>query len=994
MMSSSRSRRGRKRRTPVPLHYRVPNPPALFTGREEEHAWLVASLERGPVSVISGPGGVGKTALVRYTLHKRFPRKLGQVINIEVPPMEPLAQVRLQVLRALAEASGETAIDWSGLQGSSAISFDMMLKLSESGSFWILFDDLYQDDIEEADKLLQQLASYATRSRWIVTSRRTPTLHHLAGQVWTLAGLGEVALYDLAHSWSPGIEEVAARSAVVEAAGSPWMLYQRLVTPSPSIADGNASPLAALTTDALTFLRLLSLFDGSVSLPLLETLTIVPAPEDLEALTRRGLIDKGPAGLKLHDVARKLVRAGNGGERFRTEARRIVDVIQSLDDPPMLLEAARLLTELECETELEALLSAQGARILSFGYAPRLWSVLKRNDSPRFDDWRLRCAVELGNPTALGQVRAPTGAEPTERLAWTRTLLAEGDIEGALEEVARFLSLATSDSGGEVAKADTTIEAVLLKADALELMGRSAEALAVLERLTKAEGSWRDHIDALRVHASISSGSIPRIDLSILIRRALDNPADIDLSTRVGEVLVEIGSFEDALRVVAAARATPRGALARLFSSRRLTLLAARIALSQGQLEQAKSLIDSVRPYARGVCLLLPQMRVLDTKAKIICGELTELVPQLEAWQAEAKGVDAKADAELKTLRSHLGMILAEEPEVAALDLDQRAPNSRRYAAWGQIWAARWGGRVQRQINPLSRTSWIDPRQSILDDLGEATEALVHDDAATASIRALGAERGAERRGFTVLRAEALCLVADTLISAGRNEELAFTAQLLEHLSAKMTSRRMHDEARFFAAVATGNLRPALLERLAGALHVAPVAARRSRVLLGSVSTLDLLDQRVLEALMRNPIIPKIETVSPNAVDLAAPWQPGWGVDERNEQVWFEDGSSIELDGSGLSLKILVALLDRGGEATKESLVLHAWGEREYHPLRHDGKLRVAVLKLRELLSANRSNVERVLTTETGYRLINPVRRVKKFSAFSSTSSSGRIREG
>lgn len=893
--------------------------------------------------------------------------------------MEPPAQVKLQVLRGLAEAEGKTDIDWSMLQGSPEGTFDALLDLAESGTYWVVLDDLYQEDIEEADELLIQLASFAQRSRWIVTSRRKPDLPQLAAQLRTLAGLEEGSMTKLAHAWAPDAGDFDVRKSVAEAAGSPWMLYQRLASPSAALAAEGSNPLAGLAPEAMRFLRLLSVFDGSVPPSLLPSLTHIPDDDILGPLKRRGLLDEGPAGMRLHDVARKLIRTDGSDERFHAEAQRVADVLTTLDDPETLLEAARLLTDLGREKDLEALLAAQGDRFLALGYAPRLWQVLRKRELSRFDEWRLRCAAELGNPTALAQVQAPVGAEPMERLAWARTLLAEGDIEGALSELDEGGILGTSDGLGNHVDAGVQVEAIVLKAEALRFAGRSSEALDVLDPLAGVEGPLRNRVEAVAALCALSGGDVPRADLSALVRSALESPNDTELSAHVAEVLVILGRLEGASQVVEAARATPRGAPARLLSSRRLILLAARIALSRGHLEDARALVDHVRPYARSASLLLPLVRVLETRLKIMSGELAELAPQLQAWQAEIRGIDVEAEAELQTLRLRLGLVMAEEPIRDALDLDESTPYTRRHLAWERMHRARASGDV-RGAPTRSRQAREDPRISILDDLAEATKLLVEGDSATASVRALGAEREAERLGMGAIRAEALCLVADSLLCAKRTDELGSTARLLEHLSSRMPSSRFHEESLFYTSLASRTVPAALLERLASMLLVAPVAARRAQALLGYQTSLDLLDLRVLEVLASTGAIQTIEPALPFAEDETPSWQPGWGIDEDNGQVWFEDGSTVDLDPQTISFKFLKTLFDHGGEATKEQLIIETWKEREYHPLRHDGRVHVAVNKLRELLDVGQPSVERLLTTSSGYRLGGTPRRARNTS--------------
>jgi len=88
--------------------------------------------------------------------------------------------------------------------------------------------------------------------------------------------------------------------------------------------------------------------------------------------------------------------------------------------------------------------------------------------------------------------------------------------------------------------------------------------------------------------------------------------------------------------------------------------------------------------------------------------------------------------------------------------------------------------------------------------------------------------------------------------------------------------------------------------------------------------------------------------------------------------VWLPGGERVELAPRPLLWRLLVVLSQRG-RASKEELVLGAWDVREYHPLRHDNRLQVAMRKLRRAIEVDASRPERVVTTSDGYALVGPV---------------------
>lgn len=89
--------------------------------------------------------------------------------------------------------------------------------------------------------------------------------------------------------------------------------------------------------------------------------------------------------------------------------------------------------------------------------------------------------------------------------------------------------------------------------------------------------------------------------------------------------------------------------------------------------------------------------------------------------------------------------------------------------------------------------------------------------------------------------------------------------------------------------------------------------------------------------------------------------------------VSLPDARRVDLSKRELLGRLLQVLVNHGGSASKERLVLEAWGEREYHPLRHDNRLQAAVRKLRRAIEDNPSKPTRFVTTEDGYAIGDPL---------------------
>src|SRR5690242_11780804 len=86
------------------LRYRVPNPPPAFIGRAAELAWIEARLADGPLVVIAGPSGLGKTALALRALHCASER----AVFVAIRPGDPAESVLRHLLWGLGELAGRS----------------------------------------------------------------------------------------------------------------------------------------------------------------------------------------------------------------------------------------------------------------------------------------------------------------------------------------------------------------------------------------------------------------------------------------------------------------------------------------------------------------------------------------------------------------------------------------------------------------------------------------------------------------------------------------------------------------------------------------------------------------------------------------------------------------------------------------------------------------------------------------------------------------------
>jgi hypothetical protein len=225
----------------------------------------------------------------------------------------------------------------------------------------------------------------------------------------------------------------------------------------------------------------------------------------------------------------------------------------------------------------------------------------------------------------------------------------------------------------------------------------------------------------------------------------------------------------------------------------------------------------------------------------------------------------------------------------------------------------------------------------------------------------------ARSTGYGVVEAESLQAQADLYLVFGRWPEASAAAKRLLALGAAFPSARFATEAQFLAMLAAeGPLDPAVIATTAALGNVAPIAARRAQALLGYQPRLDAVDRRVLESVAsKSKSIATLERIAPSGpVHFQT---EAWGLDEVRQHVFFSDGRTVDFSRRHLHWRVLIAIADGQGTASKEALVRQAWESADYHPLRDDARLQMAIRKLREEIEADASSPLRLVTVESGY---------------------------
>jgi tetratricopeptide (TPR) repeat protein len=951
----------------LPLRYRLPNPPADFVNRKAEIDWLAESVKLAPVTVIWGPGGLGKTALVLQALHRRFKRRVERTLLVRLPSALGGDELRGEVLRALDEVQGPSAVDGPGLEGTAEEQTEAIVDLAERGGWWVVLDDLHHGDPEATTGLLHLLSRYARRSRWIGTSQRAPGLGDEA-RVLKLGALEEPQLFELARAWGRTDERVP--QAVAASGGSPWLLQQCLATGRTESSLTRETVLADLPQQAVRWLEAASVLD--VALPPETIHRFAPALDSqrMASMEARGLIERTAGGVQVHEVVRSVLKASQSeqGIPWASQAGWAL-----AEDPHAVaqLEAVRLAAEQGDIPLLCDILDRHAEALLAGGYSPRLWHFLEPLTDDRIAGWRLRCATQLGNPTALHKVQQPPEPDPVERIAWAQALFVQGQL-GEAEAIAS--AVASHGGAGDRVRA----EATLLHARSLAARGQVGAALYHLRSISESDESIKRRCDAETALCLLALGEWAEATrLADALRAQIGLPGQAEqevgeLAWTVASIYRVRGRLGDAAELLQGVRSATQGDAPALLAARRLLWLRARVDIDRGRLDEAETTLERLSPFIRSGSLARPPILTTRAMLSVARGRLDEAEALVSRVRRETSlfglyGARLEGEAievQLATLGARADPSESPSggsPEAEHVRLRRHEHALRRGDSPDADELSRLEGFREGELGALS--ACVRARHAHL--RGDGDQAVAWLDAGA---------RHAASSGFRVAEAELRDTLCEVFIALGRLEEAAQQGERLRRLAQQLGSDRFGGMADFYEAAAAPRLPAAVLERLAADDRVAPPAARWARLLIAGGSAEAAGDRAVIAALRARWEAPE-PALAP--VGLGGSWQPGWGLDEPRRVVWLPDGREVDFTRRSLHWRVLEILVQHGGWATKEQLVRGAWEESEYHPLRHDARLQVAIRKLRELVEQDPSSPTRILTLEDGYGLAAPVRRIR-----------------
>lgn len=937
----------------------IPNTPIYFTGRNDELNRINVLLERGPLAILSGPEGIGKTALALAAANQTFAVDGNRAIFIGLRPGPPAEDVRLQIIRNLVNTFFEHDADWSTVGGEDELD-GALIELAEVGQAHVLLDDLHHAGESAAESLLVLLARYARRSRWIVTSCARPRAFALAPQVVELAGLPDDAMYHIMDMAAPALSGAERANVVASAAGSPWLLQQVLANPGDDGTSGRV--FESLPDEAIRFLKAILPIDRALPVDLLQGFTQQPIHDMLTTLERRGLIQSSYGLYRIHDVVRRLLTRYSAP--LRSDGLAAGRPLATQGEPDVMLEGVRLLMLAGAVDDVLVMLKDLGEVLIETGHAPRMWQLLVLSEDPRLNVWRLRCAVAIGQPSLLNEVSTPRTQDPHIMILWCRSLLIRGKCEEALD-LATTLT-ATMERSQDSGYSQVRVSAGLLVVECLSKLRRYDLARSVLSEVEAADQTSQTLVDSWNIYLKAVTGNIEKesFGISSLTSRALSLPTAGGVRAQalnnLAKVLGLIGRPSDAYNI-------SKHIISRCIPNSKNVSTHFAIAMDLARFKDARDLLARLEPFYSDKMAFEKSICIHKIFYQFCTGDVELMSNSISYWAVELERTSNLYCLEaLRRVETLYKMARADSPPYDSSDLLVRVrPTEDTRILWGRLYNIRWMCRWGRS-NPDLLISEVDEYET-----GRVDTLLVENNPASALDLCDRIVSKLVSVGLLAVAMDMQQMRCDALLMMGRWDELRTFCLSLYQEAVAAGFLRIAGEAEFFQAFGpNGRVDWGLLDRLASTKHPGPIAMRRAQVILGDCAQLDMVDHRVLGALREQFEIRPAVSLSLRDGTVSERWI----LAEDEHRVWLPGDRSQSLSERHQLWALLVALFEGGGAAKKEDLVRQVWGEREYHPLRHDNRLHVAIRKLRNLIEDDPARPCRVVTTLVGYALAGDVR--------------------
>lgn len=942
----------------LPAPVRPPTRPLV--GRDALQGEVRRCIASAPITYVYGLPGLGKTALVRQILGA----DLSECPSFCVFQSEHRGSADADPEKAVANLfRSMSSLLWRvGAEDSPVESVDRaraLVRLAEEiahrevlvtgaapqrrAFFWL--DDAHELPDELLRSLFLAIEESAQISSWVFTSRARVTDKALVGRTYRVLPLERRPMFELASALSPTAMRAAELEQLIDLSrGSPSLLRAWLAAEQP---PGDDALPVDLSDSALRSLAML----GALVRPIQrEICAKFVTPHDLATLLRWGLVEDSLGLLRVPPDVVTLAAARLAPLPGDVEV--VIELLLALGEDELQLDAFNIACAHNCDALLASVLGRHGRALCARGHAETIRRQLKAYgtvDDASIDDVLRRAALHactwLPCDADSAGVELPRSATGADWLDLARIQLARGEIDSAAESARQAQTRARALSDEE-----TVVYAAVLEATCVGEFGSPEEALRALDvpvpsaphliaLLRSSVERWkllsRDPFDA-REGVECARAAL-----------ASANPHDAALSDAIvtSYLWSDLSTADESEAVNSQLLTDPISPAAQL-----ILLARALVSVERNRSAAAEMVLDRLRPLVRGTGYARAFFVVVEVEVLLARGEL-EL-----AQHALCRAQATSAEAGHRTLRE---VLMVTEVRIAIASgaplPDQEAALSlslprRWYAKVRDEWRAHHGhALVHDDVVATSVPEVFSERMAC------AIRWIAAGDFARGEAAALRAAEFAQRFGRQRMAIEALLTTCDALFLASAWRSLEEMVHSVANVSGDKPGPAA--DRMFYAALAACGDNPSWTAILASAPRGCRVH-RRLHAIEDPSQALDAVDRSVVaKMLIENGL----------GVHARSTW--AWTIHLASGSVILPRGRSVSLANRQLLLRLLLALAEPNGPRTKDELARTVWGIRDYHPIRDDKRLQVAVREIRLLIEDVPGEPTRLLTSSGGYCL-------------------------
>lgn len=946
------------------LHSRIPNPPVEFIGRQKELDWLNhRQTSSTPLTLIEGPAGVGKSALLYHWLHRKFEHDINhRALYIELQPSSTFDGLCCQIARSINVSDDDEHHIANFDRAKPALAY--AIDIADTYQLHIVLDHAHRVESHHIVELTNNINQYARRAHWLIISR--DRYRELVKQSIYLRNLSRPHTLELLSSWIEAQpfgqntpQDILARfdaSQPHDASMSLWTL-ERYVW-------GHVNDIQSPQTDTYSKPQ-------QATLDLLEQtwrpipLTFVMAKtqisnDEIQQLKQHHIIRQTHAGIILAEHHRTALESSRSHQHVEA-SREMVSAMAASGHLGLLLESIRLAIKYQMYDLIQSTLNQHFESLRRMGYLPDIYGYLHDVDDPKLSSWLFRCACYMARFEQAVHLKEVTQLDLEDANYWLYLLLIQGRYQELIELADGYIQLAEPQD-------KHLTQMYLTVARAQIHQGALQEALHTLDKITSEDVWIQLRIEFIRFNALSQLGQQAQCDQKLieirqqfeqlnrtqqrfwsnflihsyyrhkqyrqayqLTNRFFDNPSHPTLVRGTEWILfaavwVDAGAFDKANRAIKHALHYFADAPGSLSMTINIALVEA---LARGQWDEINHLIAQFKllPKAKTTPLTQAEHEVILHQIRWQVGQSMP-IPNETPLVQEHGYIDAVVRGARETTLRRAGLPIPQQAPLQVSNHDD--------------------------LDYIVHQAYFDAIKGVLS--GDNPLPMLADCIHIA-------QQKHARRFELELRATYL-LIAWILQSS----DFSFACEQLIDLAVASHAPRYNEMGHFFAQL----LNPFIPELdLWHAQHKACLVSHRvGASIFGEHQHLDAVEAEVVQTFTQKH---DLSISTRHHAD-----GPTWGIDAREGMIWHIDNGQLQyatMETKTTPFQLLCNMARHHHPNNKETLILTTWPEIEsYHPLHHDNRLRLAVKRLRKALKSHLGDQQWLVTTEDGYCLNGTVR--------------------